>query len=116
MADHRISFVQEGIWLCVQRPLELSWERGQRFLKVRHREFVVGVEVDKIVRALSLHQEQMEHVPGLRCCVEGSSTIAGRKRQILQFSLEDLEVSKVLKHEADDPRFTFLSISQEEFL
>ena len=49
-----------------------------------------GVEVDKFVRALSeLHQEQMEHIPGLRVVVEGSwSTIAGRKRQILQFSLE----------------------------
>ena len=59
--------MQEGIWWCVQRPLELFWERCQRFLKMSHREFVVGVEVDKIVKALSeLHQEQMEHVPGLR--------------------------------------------------
>ena len=54
--------MQEGTWWCVQRPLELFWERGQRFLKVSHREFVVGVEVDKIVRALSeLHQEQMDN-------------------------------------------------------
>ena len=54
------------------RSLELIWA-SQRFLKVSHREFVVGVEVDKFVRALSeLYQEQMEHVPGLRVVVEGS--------------------------------------------
>ena len=41
------------------RSLELIWARGQRFLKVSHREFVVGVEVNKFVRALSeLHQER----------------------------------------------------------
>ena len=55
------------------RSLELIWARGQRFLKVSRREFVVGVEVDKFVRALSeLYQEQVEHVPGLRVVVEGS--------------------------------------------
>ena len=44
----------------------MIWARGQWFLKVSRREFVVGVEVDKFVRALSeLCQEQMEHVPGL---------------------------------------------------
>ena len=62
----------EEFWWSI-RSLELIWARGERFLKVSRREFVVGVEVDKFVRALSeLYQEQMVHVPGLRVVVEGS--------------------------------------------
>ena len=52
------------------RSLELIWERGQRFLQVSHREFVVEWRSTRSSEALSeLYQEQMEHVPGLRVVV-----------------------------------------------